>query len=76
MPISDDRIEDVLAVDEALARLEAVHPATARIVECRVFAGMTVPETAEALGLSPATVKRYWTVARAWLARELQGERP
>ena len=63
---------DVLALDQALERLEAIDPARARIVELRYFGGLSVDETAEELGLSPATVKRYWAVARAWLARELQ----
>lgn len=63
---------DVLALDDALARLEAIDPARARIVELRYFGGLSVEETAAELGLSPATVKRHWSVARAWLARELQ----
>lgn len=63
---------DVLALDQALARLEAIDPARARIVELRYFGGLSVEETAEELGMSPATVKRHWSVARAWLARELQ----
>lgn len=65
------RGDDLLALDEALARLAAVEPRYARVVECRFFGGMSVDETAEALGTSPATVKRDWTVARAWLNREL-----
>jgi RNA polymerase sigma-70 factor, ECF subfamily len=63
---------DVLALDQALERLEAIDPARARIVELRYFGGLSVEETADELGLSPATVKRHWSVARAWLARELQ----
>ena len=63
---------DVLALDQALERLEAIDPARARIVELRYFGGLSVEETAAELGLSPATVKRHWSVARAWLARELQ----
>jgi RNA polymerase sigma factor (TIGR02999 family) len=62
---------DLLALDEALERLAALDAGQARIVELRYFGGLTVEETAEALGISPATVKRHWTVARAWLAREL-----
>ena len=65
---------DVVALDEALSRLAALDPGLARIVELRYFGGMTVEETAEAVGSSPATVKRHWTMARAWLKRELQGE--
>lgn len=63
---------DVEALDQALERLEAIDPARARIVELRYFGGLSVEETAGELGISPATVKRHWSVARAWLARELQ----
>ena len=65
--------EDALlpALDEALSRLEAIDPEQAKIVELRYFAGLSIDETAAALGLSPATVKRRWTMARAWLFREL-----
>ena len=66
---------DLLALDEALARLEALEPRWSRLVELRFFAGLTVPETAAVLGTSPATVKRDWSLARGWLYRELQGER-
>jgi len=62
---------DVLALDEALERLHALDPQQARIVEARFFGGLTIEETAEALAISPATVKRDWSVARAWLFREL-----
>lgn len=60
-----------LALDQALAELETVSERQARVVECRFFAGMSVEETARALEVSPATVKRDWTLARAWLNREL-----
>jgi RNA polymerase sigma factor (TIGR02999 family) len=69
--VDDERADDVLAVHEALSHLEEVHAASARVVECRVFAGMTIDEAALALDISPATVKRHWEFARAWLAREL-----
>lgn len=59
------------ALDEALTRLEAIAPDQARIVELRYFAGMSVEETAAAMDLSPATVKRRWALARAWLFRAL-----
>ena len=59
------------ALDEALGRLEQIDPEQARIVELRYFVGYSNEETAEALGISPATVKRRWTMARAWLFREL-----
>lgn len=66
---------DVLVVlDEALQRLEQNSERQSRIVECRFFGGMTVEETATALELSPATVKRGWEMARAWLYREMQRE--
>jgi len=63
--------EAFVRLDEALTRLERDNPRHARIVECRFFGSMTIPETAEALGLSPASVKRGWTIARAWLYRDL-----
>jgi RNA polymerase sigma factor (TIGR02999 family) len=64
--------DDMLPVlDEALTRLEAIDPEQARIVELRYFAGMSVEESAEALRMSPATLKRRWALARAWLFREL-----
>lgn len=68
---SPEPVVDVAALDEALTRLAALDPEQARIVELRFFGGLTVEETAEAIGVSPATVKRHWAVARAWLAREL-----
>ena len=64
---------DLLALEEALQRLAALDPEQARLVELRFFGGLTVEETAEAMSISPATVKRHWAVARAWLARELEG---
>ena len=62
---------DVLALDAALEKLAALDPQQAKIVELRYFGGLTVEEAAEALDISPATVKRHWTVARAWLKKEL-----
>src|SRR5688500_9185553 len=64
---------DLIALDEALERLAALDPDQARLVELRCFAGLIVEETAEAMQISPATVKRHWTIASAWLARELEG---
>jgi RNA polymerase sigma-70 factor (ECF subfamily) len=62
---------DVIALDSALTRLADIDPTQARIVELRYFGGLTIEETAEALGSSPATVKREWAMARAWLKQEL-----
>jgi RNA polymerase sigma factor (TIGR02999 family) len=64
------------ALDEALDRLEQLDPEQARIVELRYFAGLGIDETAEALGISPATLKRRWALARAWLFRELSASEP
>lgn len=63
--------EDMAELEEALARLEAMNERQCRVVECRCFGGLSVEETAEALGTSPATVKRDWAFSRAWLNREL-----
>jgi RNA polymerase sigma factor (TIGR02999 family) len=64
---------EIEALDEALTRLETESPGLARIVELRFFGGLTVEETADQLDTSPATVKRRWTLAKAWLLRELEG---
>lgn len=72
MLVSAERSEDLLALDEALNQLEGHQPRLARIVECRCFGGLTVDETAEALDVSTATVKRGWSLARAWLYRMLK----
>jgi RNA polymerase sigma factor (TIGR02999 family) len=61
----------LLALDSAIAQLESFSPRQARVVECRFFAGLSVEETAHALAISEPTVKRDWSAARAWLAREL-----
>ena len=67
----DESGVDVLVLNEALERLATIDPHQARIVELRYFGGMTIEDTAEATGVSPATVKREWAIARAWLRREL-----
>jgi len=67
-------LADVLAVHQALKRLEEMDERQARVVECRFFGGLTIDETSEALDVSPATVGRDWRVARAWLNRELTNE--
>jgi RNA polymerase sigma factor (TIGR02999 family) len=64
----------LLALDRALERLQQQSDRQSRIVECRFFGGMSIEETAEALAISPATVKRDWSMAQAWLHRELQRE--
>jgi RNA polymerase sigma factor (TIGR02999 family) len=68
---SDQSQVDVVALDRALEGLAKLDLQQARIVELRFFGGLSVEETAEALSISPATVKRHWTVAKAWLMREL-----
>jgi RNA polymerase sigma factor (TIGR02999 family) len=70
LAFADDSI-DVLAIDTALTRLEKIDGPQSRIVELRYFGGLTIEETAAVAGVSPATVKREWTIARAWLRREL-----
>src|SRR5262249_18908652 len=65
---SDD---ELLAVDEALERLRQVAPAKAELVKLRYFGGLTIPESAQALGISVTTANRYWAYARAWLHEEL-----
>jgi RNA polymerase sigma factor (TIGR02999 family) len=72
MLVSAERSEELLALDEALGLLSEKEPRLASIVECRCFGGLTVEETAEALAVSPATVKRGWSLARAWLFRQLR----
>jgi RNA polymerase sigma-70 factor (ECF subfamily) len=67
----DEPIIDMLALDDALARLAAAEPRWAQVVELKFFAGLDVPDIAQALGVSAATVKRDWQFARAWLACEL-----
>ena len=67
---------DVLALDEVLSRLAVLDPQQSRVVELRFFGGLTIDETAEVLHISPATVGREWTLARAWLYAELQRSTP
>ncbi len=62
----------MLAIDEALTRLEQIDASASRLVELRSFAGLTLPEAAEALDVSLATAERRWRVAKSWLGRELQ----
>lgn len=72
-PLPAEIADEILALHEALERLERLDARQCRVVECRFFAGLSIEETAEAVGVSPATVKRDWRVARAWLYRELEG---
>src|SRR5262245_10862285 len=73
---SDPGLTDMIAIDEALSQLERTDPRKARIVTLRYFAGLSVEETANALDLSPATVKNEWAFARAWLFRVLGSRAP
>lgn len=71
------RPAEVVALDDALNRLAELDPQQARLVELRFFGGLSIEETAAVLGTSPATIKRHWNVAKAWLAREIQrGDHP
>lgn len=72
--VSEGALDEILTLDAALQRLESMSPRQARVVECLFYAGFTVEETAEALEISPATVKRDWAAARAWLYREMQAD--
>lgn len=65
--------EDLLALDEALQKLSSVHPQAAELVQLLYFAGLTLPEAAQSLGVSPRTAGRLWAYARAWLRREIEG---
>jgi RNA polymerase sigma-70 factor (ECF subfamily) len=70
--VTAEQSDELLALDEALERLAQIDARQSRVVELRFFGGLTVEETAEALGISPKTVKRDWIVARAWLHREVK----
>jgi len=69
--VTDERPESVLALDEALSRLESIDPRASRVVELRYFTGLSERETAEAIGVSLSTLKRDWNFARAWLLAQL-----
>src|SRR2546429_78032 len=73
IPLVYNELRVIAARHEALRKLEALDPDQARIVELRFFGGLTVEETAEVVGVSTATVKREWALARGWLYRELNG---
>lgn len=72
--VTEDAMEELLGLDDALRKLEAMSERQAHVVECLFFAGLNIQETAEALGISPATVKRDWATARAWLYREMRDD--
>ena len=72
----DEHLEQLLALNEALERLEAVEPRLLQVVECRYFAGYTEEETAEALAVSIRTVERDWLTAKAWLRKAMLGPAP
>lgn len=74
--VAEERDEDLIALDEALRRLEGLYPRASRIVELRFFGGLTEKEAAEVLEISTATLKRDWDFARAWLYRQISGTAP
>jgi RNA polymerase sigma factor (TIGR02999 family) len=71
IPGRDDKSIDLLTLDDALCKLAQLDPKQSEIVELRYFGGLTVEETAAVMGISPATVKRWWELSRAWLRREM-----
>jgi len=74
--VSHDRTEEVVALDETLEQLAKFDPRKSKIVEFRFFAGLSIEETAKVLDVSPGTVMRDWTLAKAWLRREMTAARP
>jgi RNA polymerase sigma factor (TIGR02999 family) len=75
-PAVHQEADEVVALHEALERLQAMDPRKSKVVEMRYFGGLSIEETAEALGVSVITVNRDWRLARAWLIREVNGKRP
>lgn len=73
IPVTDDAVDELLAMNQVLEQLEKTNERHCRLFECRVFGGMTIQETATALDVSPATVKRDWALLSAWVYRELNG---
>jgi RNA polymerase sigma-70 factor, ECF subfamily len=71
--LSNERASEMVAIDEALESLAAVDPRKSQIVELRFFGGLSIDETAEVLHVSPGTVMRDWTLAKAWLRQEISG---
>jgi RNA polymerase sigma-70 factor, ECF subfamily len=74
LDVCEARSEELVALDEALTRFATVSARKAQVVELRFFGGLSVEETAEALKVSPETVKRDWRLAKAWLLKELAGD--
>jgi len=74
MIVSDERAADVVALDDALKSLTEIDPRKSQIVELRFFGGLSIEETAEVLKVSPGTIMRDWTLAKAWLRREITGD--
>jgi RNA polymerase sigma factor (TIGR02999 family) len=72
--VSPERSAEVVAVDDALNGLASLDPRKSQIVELRFFGGLSIEETAEVLKVSPGTIMREWTLAKAWLHREIRGE--
>lgn len=70
--VTEEEAEELIALDIALDRLKAINKRQSDVVECRFFAGLTIEDTAAILGIAPATVKRDWQWARAWLLREIR----
>lgn len=73
-PLSFEKSRELIALDEALKHLAEIDPVKSRLVELRYFGGLTIEETAEVLSIAPATVSKYWQLARAWLRREIMPE--
>ena len=71
--VADNIQEDLIALDEALTKLTDTDPQAARLIQLRYFVGLSIPDAAKALGISPRTADRLWAFARAWLHREIQG---
>jgi RNA polymerase sigma factor (TIGR02999 family) len=71
--VADSVPEDLIALDEALSRLATTDPEAARLIQLRYFTGLTIPEAARSLGISPRSADRLWAFARAWLHREISG---
>lgn len=74
--LTDEEADEVLALDAALERLAVLEPRAVQVVQCRFYSGLTLEETAEALGVSAKTVQRDWIAARAWLRKEMNTDMP